>query len=259
MAVIHADHITFSYTKEASPVLNNCSFSVEEGELVSILGPNGAGKSTLLNCCCGLLKPQSGTITLQGRNILNLSVREIARIVGYVQQYQSSSFAYTVFDYVLMGCATKVGLFQKPGEQEKEIARQVLEETGISHLSQAHITEISGGERQQAAIARALAQQPRVILFDEPTAHLDYGNQIRVLHMLTALQEKGYAVVMTTHNPDHCLMLKGKVAILDQNGVLSTGTYEEMIQDNTLNSIYKADIKVIDSPVAGRKVCIPIW
>lgn len=259
MEVIEADHVTFSYTAEKGPVLRECSMTIESGELVSILGPNGAGKSTLLNCCCGLLRPQTGEVRLCGRNIGQMSVRETARIVSYVQQYQTSVFAYTVFDYVLMGCAAKVGTFAKPGEAERQLVERVLEEVGIAHLSDNHITEISGGEKQQAAIARALVQEPKAILFDEPTAHLDYGNQIRVLHMLTSLQEKGYAVVMTTHNPDHCLMAGGKVAVLDRQGNLMTGSCRDIIREDVLREIYHAEIKVAYNVEAGRSVCIPVW
>lgn len=259
MTIIRADRITFSYSAEKCPVLRECSLSIESGELVSILGPNGAGKSTLLNCCCGLLRPQNGEIRLCGQEIGQISVRETARIVSYVQQYQSSVFAYTVFDYVLMGCAARVGAFSRPGEKERKQVAWILEEVGIAQLSDHHITEISGGEKQQAAIARALAQEPRAILFDEPTAHLDYGNQIRVLHMLKNLQEKGYAVVMTTHNPDHCLMLGGKVAVLDRQGTLKTGSCGDIIREDLMRDLYHADIKVAYSVEAGRSVCIPIW
>jgi len=177
--VIEIKDISFVYPQARRQILDKCTLNIGHGELVSILGPNGAGKSTLLNCACNLLTPQSGEVLLNGKNIKRLDQRDIAKVIAYVQQYQQSAFSHTVFDYVLMGRANNIGLFQKPTDLDKIKVNDALCQMGIAHLSEAAITEISGGERQQAAIARAIVQDPQVIFFDEPTAHLDYGNQIR--------------------------------------------------------------------------------
>ena len=256
-AIIDIRSISFSYPQSKRLVLNDCSLQIMAGEITSFLGPNGAGKSTLLNCACGLLRPQSGDIYLNEKSIWTMKQTEIAKVVGYVQQYQNSSFAHSVFDYVLMGRASNISLFQKPSEADRELVYEVLEKMGITYLADCAITEISGGERQQAAIARAIVQHPQVIFFDEPTSHLDYGNQISILQIIHQLKEQGYAVVMTTHNPDHCLMLGGNVAVLDRKGHLCYGQVSEIITEERLRSIYNTDITIRFFAEAGRPICIP--
>ena len=255
--IIDIRKISFRYPQSIRVILKDCSLPVDKGELVSILGPNGAGKSTLLNCACGLLLPQTGEVLINGRNIRDLEQKEIAKSVGYVQQNQKSSFAHSVFDYVLMGRACNVGFFRKPSAQDYKIAEEALEMMHISNIAESAITEISGGERQQAAIARAVAQQPEVILFDEPTSHLDYGNQIRTLRLIRDLQDRGFAIVMTTHNPDHCMMLGGKVAILDRNGFLENGFVSEVLTEDKLRSVYNTKLHLEYVEAVGRVSCIP--
>lgn len=167
--------LTFSYPGSDKAVLNKASLSLKRGQILSILGPNGAGKTTLLNCMAGLLTADSGRIFLCGKPMESMGKKDIARMVGYVPQVHTPAFNYQVFDFVLMGCAPRVSMFGKPGEEERKYCMQVLEEMGIAGLANRSYMEISGGERQQAMIARAIVQQPEVILFDEPTAHLDYG------------------------------------------------------------------------------------
>ena len=256
--LIEAQNISYTYHDSTRVVLANCSLSVNQGELISILGPNGAGKSTLLNCLAGLLKPQKGKILLNGTDILQMSRRKIARVIGYVQQTQQMTFAYTVFNYVLMGKASNIGIFQTPNEEDRQDVYQTLFEMGISHLSDSAVTEISGGERQQVAIARTIVQQPQVIIFDEPTAHLDYGNQISTLKLISALHEKGFAIVMTTHNPDHCMMLGGKVAILDKEGKLETGVCEELLTEDRLKQLYNTELRLPYVEAVNRITCIPL-
>lgn len=255
--IIEAKSISFTYPNSKKKIIADCSLSIHQGEIVSLLGPNGAGKSTLLNCLCGLLEPQHGEIFIEGRESKKLGEREISAVIGYVQQYQESIFPYTVFDYVLMGRASKIGLFQRPSKEDREMAKDVLEATGISYLADSPITEISGGERQQAAIARAIVQQPKVIFFDEPTSHLDYGNQVKTLKIINDLRKKGFAIVMTTHTPDHCFMLGGEVVILDKNGNMIKGNCDELLTETTLQSVYNTRLKLVYVDEAGRKVCIP--
>lgn len=256
-SIIELRQISFSYPHYSREILKECSLSIEKGELISILGPNGAGKSTLLNCACGLLVPQSGDVFVGGRSIRSLQQKEIAKSIGYVQQTQKSSFAHTVFDYVLMGRACNVGFFKKPSAEDYKIAEEALEMMGLSEMAEAAITEISGGERQQAAIARAVAQQPKVIMFDEPTSHLDYGNQIKTLRLIRNLQKQGFAIVMTTHNPDHCMMLGGQVAILDRNGFLENGLVSEVLTQNRLQEVYNTNLHLEYIGAVGRLTCIP--
>lgn len=255
--IIELRSISFSYPNASKKALNNCSLVINEGEMLSILGPNGAGKSTLLNCVCGLLRPQEGEVLLEGKPIGTLSQRQIASTIGYVQQYQQSAFDYSVFDYVLMGRANSIGLFQRPSDRDRQIAKDTMDELGIAYLSDSSVTEISGGERQLAAIARTIVQKPKVILFDEPTAHLDYGNQIKTLKIISSLQKKGYSIVMTTHTPDHCIMLDGNVAVVCQGGTVIVGKSEELITEDLLKKTYNADLKMVYVEEAKRKVCVP--
>lgn len=256
-SIVSVRNIEFAYPSGRRKVLDGCSLSLQEGDLVSILGPNGAGKSTLLNCACGLLSPQSGEIFLNGKNIKGMDPKQVAQVIGYVQQNQKSVFGYTVFSYVLMGRASSVGLFQRPNKEDEEMVHEVLGSMGVGHLADVPITEISGGERQQAAIARAIVQKPQAVFFDEPTAHLDYGNQVNTLKLIASLRDKGFAVIMTTHNPDHCMMLGGNVAILDRQGFLETGSVDEILTEERLKRVYNTELRLSYVDAVHRVACIP--
>lgn len=249
--------VSFAYPNGTRKVLEHCSMKIQENEIISILGPNGAGKSTLLNCACGLLQPQEGTVSVNEKNIKSMTQREIACAIAFVQQNHQAVFSHSVFDYVLMGRASRIGVFQRPTDADRDIVRETLSHMKIEHLTDSAITEISGGERQQAAIARAIVQEPQVILFDEPTAHLDYGNQIATLRMIRGLHDKGFVIVMTTHNPDHCIMLGGKAALLNKQGMLIMDECETLIKEGVLKQVYNSQIKIVYVKEAGRLVCIP--
>lgn len=248
--------LRFSYPGSDRTVLDGVSLEIASGDVLSILGPNGAGKSTLLSCMVGLLQPDSGSISLSGQNISSLSVQNIAKTVSFVPQTVSPTFAYSVFEFVLMGRAPLISTFGKPGRKDREAASRALDRMGISHLKDRAFTEISGGERQQATIARAIVRDPKVILFDEPTAHLDFGNQLRTLTVIKELSRDGFTTVITTHNPDHAIMLGGRAAILDRNGLLTSGSVDELIREDTLSKVYGADLKVRYVEDVGRKVCL---
>ncbi|MBP8639838.1 MAG: ABC transporter ATP-binding protein [Oscillospiraceae bacterium] len=249
-------NLSFSYSSRENKVLDGVNLQIAEGDVLSILGRNGAGKSTLLNCMLGLLKPQSGDISLLGNSLKGLSERKIASIVGYVPQTHIPTFGHTVFDFVQMGCASRIGLFSHPGKKEHEYTAIALFELGIESLSDRPYTELSGGERQQATIARAIVAKPRIVLFDEPTAHLDVGNQLRVLKIIKHLSNKGFAVVITTHNPDHAMLLGGRAAILDRHGHITSGTTEDILTEDSLKSVYGTDLKLKYIEEFGRKVCV---
>jgi iron complex transport system ATP-binding protein len=249
--------LVYTYpTAAGKKVLDGVSLTVAAGEVLTLLGRNGAGKSTLLSCMLGLLRPQAGELLLTGRSIGAMSAREIAATVGYVPQFHLPGFDYTVLDFVVMGCASRIGFFSRPGRREREDAEAALEELHISHLRDRPYTRISGGERQQAIIARTIVSRPQALLFDEPTAHLDFGNQMRVLRCIKALAAKGYAVVMTTHNPDHALLLGGRAALLDGCGRLGSGRTEEIVTQRMLSDMYGADIRLEHVASIGRKVAV---
>lgn len=253
--IYQTDNLKFSYDGKIK-VLNGINLSLDEGELLCVLGRNGSGKSTFFACLLGLLKPMEGSIILDGKKLSDLKEREIASIVSFVPQNNNPAFGFTAFEYVLMGCAAKLGLFSRPGKEEERMAEEALELLGIADLKERVVTELSGGERQQLAIARAVASKPRVILFDEPTAHLDYSNQIKVLKMIKALSKEGYAVVVTTHDPNHAIMLDGMVALFDGKGNAKSGRAEELVTEENLCRIYGSELKIRYMEEFRRNVCV---
>lgn len=253
--IIEVKDLSFAY-EGAPAILHDVSFSVDNGQIICILGPNGIGKTTLLNCLANLAAPTKGKILLNGKDMRSLSPGEVAMNVGFVPQFIIPSFDYEVLDYVVTGCAPIIGTFKRPTQEHYKIAQQSLEQMEIAHLSQKYYTQISGGERQQVSISRALAQRPKVILMDEPTAHLDYGNQIKALRIIRKLAGEGYAAVITTHNPDHALLLGGEVAALDFTGKFTFGSCRDVINEDFLSSLYGIDLHIRHISDLGRDVCV---
>lgn len=251
---LKVENLSFEYIP-GHPVFSDISFTLEKGEVLSILGTNGAGKSTLLNCIGNLYRPKSGHIYLDGKKMNTMTMREVAQIIGYVPQVHSPSFSYTVREFVVMGRTPYIGAFSKPGREDYEIAERSMERMKIAHLQHKAFTELSGGEQQLVMISRVLTQEPDLILLDEPTNHLDYGNQYRTISMVRELSNEGYTVLMTTHNPDHAIMLNGKVAILDKKGVLSVGTAADEITAETLTQLYGLTVGMEFNEQAKRRIC----
>ena len=246
----------FAYRAGAPEVLQGVSLSLAEGQLLTILGCNGSGKSTLFGCMLGLLKPQSGSIALCGEDLTKLSPRRIAERVGYVPQSHTPAFDYTVSEFVLMGCAAKVGLLSHPGPAERRAADEAIERMELTALRDRPYTELSGGERQQVTIARAIAAHPRAILFDEPTSHLDFGNQVKVLRVIRDLSADGYAVVVTTHDPNHALLLGGQTALFTGKGSVEVGDPNEILTEERLQTLYGAELKLRYLDELERSVCL---
>ena len=255
-SLVDVHDVSFAYPNH-NQVLHNVTFTVEPGELITLLGPNGAGKSTLLNCIMNLLTPQSGEIFLQGERNTKMERRAIAQMVAYVQQTVNVTFGYSVRDYTVMGRTPFLKMYVPPSEADYAIVDEALEKLGISHLSQRVYSELSGGQRQLVDVARAIVQQPKLILFDEPTSALDYGNQIKVLKMVNELsREDGFAAIMTTHNPDHPILLNSSVCLLARDGRLRKGTVDEIMQEDILDEVYQAKLIIRDVADAGRRVCM---
>jgi len=245
--------LNYSYGKKH--VLRDICLSVEPSETLVVLGPNGSGKTTLLNTLAGLLTPPSGSIVYDGKTPAQLGSRQKARLVGYVPQSAVTAFDYRVVDYVVTGCAPQIGTFQRPGARHYEAAMQAIRDMGIEHLAEKSYMRISGGERQQVSIARVLAQCPAYILMDEPTSHLDYGNQIHVLNTIKRLAKSGFGIVFTTHNPDQALLIGGKAAILDRSGNLICGDSHGLLSEALLSELYGVELCIASLEDLGRKVC----
>jgi iron complex transport system ATP-binding protein len=253
--LLEVKNLHFSYNN-GHTILEDVSLKVEAGELLSIIGPNGAGKSTLLNCITGLLKPKAGEILIEGRNISKQSPKEIAKKIAYVPQLSVSTFDYNVRDYIAMGRAPYLELFNQPSNKDYELVDEAIELMGIEELACKPFSRISGGERQMVCVTRAIVQQSELILFDEPTSALDYGNQMKIMRIIQKLSKNGYSIIMTTHNPDHPILLGGKVAVVSSEGRFTIGNVKEIMNEEILSSIYKTPLTLTYVEKVGRIACI---
>ncbi len=238
-------------------VVSDVSLDVKQGEVLCLLGPNGAGKTTLFRTLLGLIAPLGGEILLEGKPLREFSARDRAARMAYVPQAHMGVFAYTVLDVVLMGRTARLGLFASPTAADEKAAREALASIGIERLANDDYTRISGGERQLALIARALAQGTKLLVLDEPTANLDFGNSARVMAHVSALAKRGYAIVLSTHEPDHALSVGTSVVIVHDGRIEATGTPQEIVTSERLSSLY--DIKVaVERTESGGKVARPL-
>jgi iron complex transport system ATP-binding protein len=242
--LLEARSATCGYGSTA--IARDITLSFREGEVFCLLGPNGCGKTTLFKTLLGFLKLQSGQILVGGRPLGTLSLREIARWAGYVPQTHTPPFPFPVRTVVAMGRTAHLGLFESPSRADRDRAQELLDSLGIGHLADKSCTEISGGERQIALVARALAQEPRLLLMDEPTSNLDFGNQVRVLDLLSRLSREGLGVVMTTHAPDQALRLADRVALMQGGRILSIGHPDEAMDGSALSALYGIPVEVAD-------------
>ena len=232
------------------------SFALMSGEVLCVLGPNGGGKTTLFRTLLGLLEPHGGEIQVEGISLKSLARGEIARRIGYVPQGHTAYFAFTVREFVLMGRTAHLGAFSTPGRKDREVALRALESLGIAHLAEQPVTEISGGERQLALVARALAQEPKLLVLDEPTASLDFGNQVRVLERIGALARSGIAILFSSHDPDHAFLCAQRALLLSEGHVLEIGAPRDVIRPDTLERMYRVSVQVLPLP-GGMHTCLP--
>lgn len=237
--------------------LEDISFNVGSGEVLALLGPNGCGKTTLLKCINALLPPSKGEIDVVGKNIKDLSRSELARLIGFVPQTHSPPFPYTVTEVVLMGRASHLSIFQQPSRMDYALSEKALDLVGISQMKDRIYTQISGGERQLVLIARAIAQEPQVLLLDEPTAHLDFRNQLVVLRMVRRVaKEKGLGVIMSLHDPNHALSFSDKVVLLGNGRVRASGAPLEVIKPETILDVYGIETRVLTHE--GGNILLPV-
>lgn len=241
-------------------VIEHLSFAVHPGEVCCLLGPNGAGKTTVFRTVLGTLAPLVGSIAVDGRDVRSLGERELARLVAYVPQAAEVPFAFTVLDVAVMGRLAHLGAFGAPGAADYAVCDRVLALLGIEHLADRLYTELSGGERQMVLIARALVQEPRYLLMDEPTAALDLGNQARVLAAVRTLAHRGIGVLMTTHTPDHLGMLEATGVLLFPDGSYALGSADRLLNERNLACAYGVPVMVVEAERGGRvrRFCRPV-
>lgn len=248
-------NLEFSYQKHS--VLKKTSFTLKGGQLVCVLGKNGTGKSTLFRCILGFLKGFSGTIHIDERKQEDYTERELAKKVAYIPQNHDTVFAFPVIDMVMMGTAASLSLFGSPGREERKKAIEALEMMGIEGLKDRIYSQLSGGEQQLVLIARAIAQDARILLLDEPCASLDYGNQIRVMKELKNLSEKGYLIVMSTHNPEHAFYFAHQAMVMMEGVVAAIGEPSDVLTKELLQRLYQVPIDIYEDGSSGRKICMP--
>lgn len=249
-----AENLVFSYSKKGPKVLDGFSCSFTGGEFVTLLGRNGAGKTTFFRNCLGTLKG-TGRIEVDGRDLRSMKPRERASTIAYIPQDSKPAFSYSVLTTVLMGTTPSVSTLSSPKEAEVERALSALGKFGIAHLANRKLDGVSGGERQLALCARAVAQEAKVLLFDEPTSNLDWANQIRTLDLIRKLTGDGYLAIVSTHNIEQALNWSTSIILLKDGKVAAQGRPEDIAAPGLLSDFYGMGVEV--SRHQGRWLCAP--
>lgn len=243
--ILTIDSLSYRYDPNQPIVVKEVSFSISPGTVTAILGPNGAGKSTLMNLLLGLQKPESGSIHLEDLPLNKYSRRELSQWMGLVPQSEYLPFEYSVLEFVLLGRAPYLGPLDLPGEKDVKIARDAITQVGVPHLENRPIPSLSGGELQLVLIARALAQQPRILLLDEPTSHLDLANRNAILRILNQLRRSGVTILFTTHDPEAASLVADHLVLMRASQVLYTGNMESTFTTEKLSQTYGTPVEVI--------------
>ncbi|CRH91854.1 ABC transporter family protein [Chlamydia trachomatis] len=252
---LKVENISFKYKND--DVLKNISFEAKTGNLIAILGKNGVGKSTLFKIILRIIKNYSGLISIDGTNIKDFSQKSLAQSIAYIPQSQDKVLPYTVEEMVLMGTTSILNTFEMPNKKSYLLMEDALSSLNLEHLRDRNFNELSGGERQLVLIARAIAQQAKILVMDEPCSNLDYGNQIKVMEYISNLAKSGYLILFSTHNPEHAQIFADKVLILNDGKSIIYGNTDEVMSEPTLSEIYKIPILIRNIEQLEQKVVIP--
>lgn len=250
MPIVQIEKVGFQYTEEW--VLKNVSFRIKEGEFLGIIGPNGSGKTTLLKIIDRILMPQEGEVYVKGTNINKMKRDALARLIAVVPQDFPVTFSFSVEEIVLMGRAPHLGRLRFEGKKDYEIAHRAMEVTDTISFADRSINELSGGERQRILIARALAQQPQIILLDESTAFLDIKHQIAFFDLIKTLNKKEeLTVVSVTHDINLASLYCDRIILLNAGNIHCMGTPDEVITESNIKNVYETDVMVDRNPQTG--------
>lgn len=249
MSLIEIKNASFGYTEQA--IFEKINVKINEGEILCVIGPNGCGKTTLLDCILGIKKLRNGKIWMSGKDINTFKAHEIAKQIAYVPQSHEKTFPYTVLEIVLMGRAAHLNVFSTPTKEDVKIAEDCLEIVGLADLRHRPYTKLSGGEGQLVMIARALVQKAPVVIMDEPTAHLDFKNEMIVLETIVSLvKNTGLSVIMATHFPNHAFYFENNnlhtnIALMNNRNFAHEGTPSVVMNEENIKSLYNIDAKVV--------------
>lgn len=254
---IEVNQLNFSYGKRQ--ILKNITFSANPADLLCVLGPNGVGKSTLFRCMLGLSKNYTGEIFIENESIRKMKTVELAKRIAYIPQSHHPTFNFSVLNTVLMGLTVHLKGTSMPKAKHEEEALAALDMLGIAHLWNRGYAEISGGERQLALIDRAIVQKTKILVMDEPTANLDYGNQMRVMTKVKELADQGYIIILSTHNPDHAFLYGNKALVIYKGAIIEMGIPKEIVTEGLLQQVYGVKVKLhdIDTGDGDIRVIVP--
>ena len=236
--------VRFRYGPQYPWVLDSFSTSIPPETITVVLGPNGVGKTTLLYLLLGVLSPEAGDISISGRTIHSYSRQEMSHWVGFVPQFEYIPYPFSVMEYISMGRTPHLGLLGLPTDADFIIVERILQTLGLEHLSARNIQELSGGEAQLIRIARALAQEPSILLLDEPTAHLDLANKDQMLHILEELADQSMTILYTTHDPDTAFSIASHAILLEAGRALAAGDVDTVLTSENLSRAYRLPIQV---------------
>ncbi|WP_434512281.1 ABC transporter ATP-binding protein [Desulfitobacterium sp. AusDCA] len=243
-------------------ILKDISLELASQDILCLLGPNGTGKTTLLRCLLLLNKMKSGSIEIDGQDLTKMSIKERAKMMAYVPQATTMAFPYDASEVVLMGRVTHLATGGRPTSKDRELADKAMDQLEILHMSHSLFNEMSGGEKQMVLVARALAQQAKIMIMDEPTANLDYNNQVKMLQVIKSLAKQGYSILMTSHFPDHAFLACNKVVLMRDGLIMAQGLPDEVVTTENLSKLYATPVCVTKAILypwdEETKVCIPI-
>lgn len=247
-SAVKVKNISHSYG--ADSVLKKISFSIRKGDFFIIIGPNGSGKTTLMRVISGIIKPDEGKLDILDRPVQDYPRRSLARIIAFVPQMETLDFPFVVSEVVLMGRSPHQGMLGLEQKHDLEIANQAMAFTGVEHLAHRRVDQLSGGERQRVFIARAICQEPQIILLDEPTASLDLRHQVRVMDLMERLkQERGITVIMVSHDVNLAAMYCDQLLLLKEGQAASLGPANEVLTFQTLEKAYGCTLLVDKNPL----------
>jgi len=252
MSGVKVKELTFRYDEKV--VLDHLSFEVNKGEILAILGPNGSGKTTLLKCLNMLLKPK-GSFFIDSFDISKFNEKEIAKFVGYVPQIHSPVFPYKVIDVVVSGRTPYLG-FSTPTKKDYDYAYNVLNKLGLTHLADKPYTQLSGGQLRLVLIARALVQQPKILLLDEPTSHLDLKNRVLVLKILREITNEGITIIMSEHDPSLASIFSDKILLMCNGKIVSYGKAKDVLNRENIAKVYEVNVEIFERN--GNRYVFPI-